>query len=63
MGEQYLTRRQVADNLGFCTRTIDRLDKTGRLGFPKAIRLPTGQRRWKAADLEAWAEGRLPLQR
>lgn len=51
MTERLLTARQVADMLGVAPATVLRWTRQGAL---PAVRLPSGQIRYRAAELEEW---------
>lgn len=48
--ERYLSKKEVADWFGVCTRTIDAWLKNQR--FPPPHRQPGGRPRWRETDLE-----------
>jgi excisionase family DNA binding protein len=50
-----LTAREVSDVLGVSTETVLRWTRRGEL---PAIRLPSGQIRFRESDLEGWIEER-----
>jgi predicted DNA-binding transcriptional regulator AlpA len=51
-----LSRKELAAALGVSTRTVDRWiqEQTG----PPATLLPSGRRRWRWGDVEAWLRQR-----
>jgi predicted DNA-binding transcriptional regulator AlpA len=51
-----LSRKELAAALGLSTRTVDRWirEQTG----PPATLLPSGRRRWRWGDVEAWLRQR-----
>lgn len=49
-----LTARQVAQLLGYSTRTVRRLVLAGALPEPVRLLGPTAHPRWRAADVDAW---------
>ena len=50
-----LTAREVAEQFGVCVTTVLRWTRAGTL---PAIRLPSGQIRYRAEQLDAWLEQR-----
>jgi excisionase family DNA binding protein len=51
----FLTAREVANKLGFCTETILRWQRDGEL---PAIRTHTGRIRFSEAEIETWLKQR-----
>jgi predicted DNA-binding transcriptional regulator AlpA len=54
--DKLLSRKELAAALGVSTRTVDRWihEQTG----PPATLLPSGRRRWRWGDVEAWLRQR-----
>jgi predicted DNA-binding transcriptional regulator AlpA len=54
--DRLLSRKELAAALGVSTRTVDRWihEQTG----PPATLLPSGRRRWRWGDVEAWLRQR-----
>jgi predicted DNA-binding transcriptional regulator AlpA len=53
-GPLLLTKADLAAELRTSTKTIDRMDSSGKL--PRAIRL-SGQKRWRREEILAWVAG------
>jgi excisionase family DNA binding protein len=51
-----LSRKELAAALGVSTRTVDRWIRDGE--GPPATLLPSGRRRWRWGDVEAWLRQR-----
>lgn len=56
--DEWVPKRQLARELGSCTRTIDRYEDDPKLGFPKSV-LINRRRFWRRTEIEAWKRARV----
>ena len=57
-GVRFLRLRAVCEKTGLGKSSVWAYSKTGKYGFPKAVRVSSGVTAWRLDELEAWMSGR-----